>query len=289
MILRDLIAESAEKLKRAGVPDPEYDARELYLRASGDTLSDYAGKLSEEVPEKCRETFMEMTGRRAGRIPLQQITGLAPFYGRELRVNEDVLIPRFDTETLVEAALLKLQKAKERAGERTLRILDLCTGSGCILITLLLEGPEGTEGVGSDISDGALRISMLNAKRLSAKKASFIKSDLFCEIHGTYDLITANPPYIRTCDIEGLDEEVKDHEPYLSLDGGADGLSFYRRIVSEAGAHLRGGGCLALEIGCTQSEEVRAMMEEAGFSDIEVKTDLAGLRRAVLGEYGHVG
>ena len=213
------------------------------------------------------------------REPLQYIMGTAPFYGRDFLVQRGVLIPRFDTETLIEAVLPYLKPM--------MRILDLCTGSGCILLTLLLEGPEGLEGTGSDISEEALYCARKNAEQLH-EEAAFVKSDLFESIEGSFDLITANPPYIRSSVIGSLEAEVKEFEPLTALDGSEDGLEFYRRILREAGSHLRDGGRIALEIGFDQGSDVKSIMESEGFRDAAVLKDLAGLDRAVIGVWNYV-
>ncbi len=274
-----IVEEAARLLEAAGIGDARCEARELFLAASGMKLPDYAARLCEEMPEPVREACLAMAGRRGRGEPLQYITGLAPFYGREFEVRPGVLIPRFDTETLIEAALPHLSPG--------MRILDLCTGSGCILLTLLLEGPEGLTGVGCDLSETALLCAAGNAKRLGAS-AELVQSDLFSSIEGTFSLITANPPYIRSGDIGELDREVRDFEPRLALDGGADGLSIYRRILQDAALHLEEGGWLICEIGCDQAGDVKRLYEEAHFTGIRVVRDLAGRDRVILGVMRHV-
>ena len=271
---RALVREGEEVLAAAGVKEPGYDARALFLFAAQLTLTDYVRSADGEVPEEVRAAFSSYCERRAVGEPLQYITGSAPFYGRDFYVDEGVLIPRFDTETLIEAVLPRMK--------RGMRVLDLCTGSGCIPVTLALEGPGETEVNGSDISEAALRVAGINASRLGAR-VRFIRSDLFLQISGRYDIITANPPYIRSADIDRLDKEVRLYEPRTALDGSEDGLLFYRRIAGDAGAHLVPGGLLAFEIGADQAEDVRAVMRDSGFCDLTVFKDLAGLDRVVLG------
>lgn len=271
---RALVREGEEVLAAAGVKEPGYDARALFLFAAQLTLTDYVRSADGEVPEEVRAAFSSYCARRAEGEPLQYITGSAPFYGRDFYVDEGVLIPRFDTETLIEAVLPRMK--------RGMRVLDLCTGSGCIPVTLALEGPGETEVTGSDISEAALRVAGINASRLGAD-VRFIRSDLFLQISGRYDIITANPPYIRSADIDRLDKEVRLYEPRTALDGSEDGLLFYRRIAGDAGAHLVPGGLLAFEIGADQAEDVRAVMKDSGFCDLTVFKDLAGLDRVVLG------
>ena len=271
---RALVREGEEVLAAAGVKEPGYDARALFLFAAQLTLTDYVRSADGKVPEEVRAAFSSFCKRRAEGEPLQYITGSAPFYGRDFYVDEGVLIPRFDTETLIEAVLPRMR--------RGMRVLDLCTGSGCIPVTLALEGPGETEVNGSDISEAALRVAGINASRLGAD-VRFIRSDLFLQISGRYDIITANPPYIRSADIDRLDKEVRLYEPRTALDGSEDGLLFYRRIAGDAGAHLVPGGLLAFETGADQAEDVRAVMRDSGFCDLTVFKDLAGLDRVVLG------
>lgn len=194
------------------------------------------------------------------------------------KVNEHTLIPRQDTEILVEEAMRHLCDG--------MQILDLCTGSGCILLSLLKYSNE-CEGTGTDISEEALKMARENAQRLQLE-AAFLEGDLFTPINKgmLFDMIVSNPPYIRTAEIDTLMPEVRGHEPVSALDGGEDGLYFYKRIVSEAPAYMRRGACLLFEIGCEQKEAVAALMQEAGFTQIEVFRDYAGLDRVVCGVKG---
>ena len=221
---------------------------------------------------------MEAVNKRIDHIPVQHITGRQEFMGLEFAVNEYVLIPRFDTEVLVEEAM--------RIELSHLRILDMCTGSGCILLSLLHYSHD-CEGVGVDISPEALEVARMNADRLGID-AEFVLSDLFDGLKNnklTYDLIISNPPYIPTDVIPTLMEEVKEHEPILALDGSADGLNYYRRIISESPAFITKGGNLMFEIGYDQGEAVSGLMRDAGYSDVEVVKDLSGLDRVVRGRW----
>ena len=276
MTYRELLKRGEGTLKAAGIADAESDARILLFETTGLSLTSYALRSGEKVPENEVPAYLECVGLRAKRIPIQYMLGRASFAGREFAVGEGVLIPRFDTETLTEAILPRLRPG--------MRLLDLCTGSGCILLTLLLDGPRGLEGTGSDISGTALDCAAWNAKAFGAECA-LIQSDLFEHIDGIYDIITANPPYIRTEVIETLAPEVRDHEPHLALDGGEDGLDFYRRIIEEAPRHLENGGLLGLEIGYDQAEDVCCMMETGGFGEVTIRRDLAWNTRAVIGVY----
>ena len=190
-------------------------------------------------------------------------------------MDEHVLIPRQDTETLAEEALKVLKPGME--------VLDLCTGSGCILISLM-KMCEGLYGTGSDISEEALEVARKNACRLEVN-ATFIRSSLFEHISGRYDLIVSNPPYIRTSVIQELQEEVRLHDPFIALDGKEDGLYFYREIIKAGGGYLKPGGYLMFEIGYDQGTEVASLMEKHGYRNIMVKKDLAGLDRVVSGMY----
>jgi len=228
-------------------------------------------ELSKENWEKLDDALKKrMTG-----MPVQYITGYQNFMGLEFMVNENVLIPMQDTEILVEE-ILKL-------GYSGIDILDMCTGSGCILLSLL-KYIYGSKGLGVDISKDALEIAKKNSESLSIP-ADFICSDLFNELSldNKFDLIVSNPPYIKSHVINELMREVKDYEPHLALDGDEDGLKFYRIIVDKAKDYLRKDGMLYFEIGYDQGEAVRALMTNAGFKDVCVVKDLAALDRVVFG------
>ncbi|WP_461809953.1 peptide chain release factor N(5)-glutamine methyltransferase [Faecalimonas sp.] len=226
-------------------------------------------KLKEEEEIQYKH-FIE---QRIKRIPLQHLTKEQEFMGLSFEVNENVLIPRQDTEILVESVLEHLDGSEN--------ILDVCTGSGCILISLLKHLKGGT-GIGIDISEKALEVAKRNAE-IHEVDATFIQSDLFEHVEGVYDVIVSNPPYIKTKEIEDLEEEVKLHDPLLALDGKEDGLYFYRKIIKESKKYLRRNGMLYFEIGNTQGEEVKRLMEESGFVNVKIKKDLAGLDRVVYG------
>lgn len=223
-----------------------------------------------------REQFQRYIKRRIEeRIPLQYLLGVQEFMGLSFKVTPAVLIPRQDTETLIEEIITKSGDVHSA--------LDMCTGSGCIAISLAhYLKPE--KCIGSDISKEALKIAKENGKSL-APMVEFINSDLFDEIEGTFDIIVSNPPYISSQECRTLMPEVREHEPLLALDGHEDGLYFYRRIIKEAPGYLNMGGYLYFEIGYDQGESVPALMKEAGFCDIVVKKDLAGLDRIVYGRY----
>lgn len=235
-----------------------------------------------EVSEKEYARYGDLLAKRAGHVPLQHLTGEQDFMGLTFIVNDKVLVPRQDTEVLVEEALRNLHDG--------MRILDMCTGSGCILLSLL-QYSNDCVGVGADLSAEALAVAEENYRRLREQRpeitASFVKSDLFANLPKgeRYEMIIANPPYIRTDVIDTLMPEVREHEPLLALDGRGDGLYFYREITHQAGGYLSRGGMLFYEIGYDQAEEVCGIMKEEGFQEIEVVKDFAGLDRVVYGNW----
>jgi len=265
-------------LEEAGIAEAALDARlllEYICRTDRNELLVHANRERSSMEEQFYRTVIE---KRVSRVPLQYITGEQEFMGLCFKVNEHTLIPRQDTEILVEEAMRHLCDG--------MQILDLCTGSGCILLSLLKYSNE-CEGTGTDISGEALKMARENAQRLQLE-ATFLEGDLFAPINKgmLFDMIVSNPPYIRTAEIDTLMPEVRGHEPVGALDGGEDGLYFYKRIVSEAPAYMRRGACLLFEIGCEQKEAVAALMQEAGFTQIEVFRDYAGLDRVVCGVKG---
>ena len=260
-------------LEQHEVPDPGIDALLLLQFVCGITRAHYYAVREDRMPEEEFDRYMELIQRRSARIPLQQLTGEQQFMGLPFHVSEDVLTPRQDTEILVEEAL---KRARPGA-----KILDLCTGSGCILISLLKLGPD-LEGTGSDLSEKALEIAAENAE-MNKVEVSFVQSDLFFRIPGTFDMIVSNPPYIVSSVIGSLMEEVRDHEPLMALDGGTDGLDFYRRIVPESVDHLNPGGWLIVEIGYDQGDLVRSMFIDHQYEDVDVIRDRGGNDRVVLG------
>ncbi len=302
MTLREAFQRGEELLTEAGITDARLDAWYLLEHVSGVGRAMYYAmpdKILTEVQEKQYIDFIE---KRAQRIPLQHLTGTQEFMGLEFRVNEHVLIPRQDTETLVEESIRFIRKYKEkscgvsagitgssrRENEKAFRLLDMCTGSGCILLSILHEIRKEKklliEGTGADVSEKALETARKNAESLHIR-ADFLHSDLFDRVEGNFQMIVSNPPYIRTDVIETLQEEVRQHDPLLALDGKEDGLYFYREIVDTARRFLVSGGCLLFEIGADQGEAVQSMMCEAGYTHVAVKKDLAGLDRVVSGVY----
>lgn len=275
MTLSEACLFGEKRLEEAGVPEAGLNAWLLLEYASGCTRSRYYAYPEELLEEETEREFRGLLEQRCRRVPLQYITGVQEFMGHSFLVNDQVLIPRQDTEVLVEEALKYLKPG--------MRFLDLCTGSGCILLSLLLSCPEAL-GTGSDISRGALQTAEKNRDRL-APGAVLVESDLFDGIEGVFDMIVSNPPYIRRGELPDLMEEVRLYEPVSALDGHEDGLYFYRRIAGESPSYLKPGGRLYLEIGYDQGVTVPQLLKEQGFCEIEVKKDLAGLDRVVKGIY----
>jgi release factor glutamine methyltransferase len=279
---RQILQSLQERFKEAGIEEDRSDAWILFSAASGMDRGSYILEQREEMPEEERLRLEQFAEKRLQRIPVQHILGEQEFFGLPFYVNEHVLIPRQDTEILVEKALEKIKNGD--------RILDLCTGSGCILISLLHEaGEKGMQirGLGLDLSEKALAIAEKNAERNGVIFCSeWIKSDMFEKVEGKYDMILSNPPYIPTTEIEKLMPEVKDHDPRMALDGDRDGLKFYRILAKEAPAFLKEGGSIFLEIGAEQAEDVSALLTENAFKEVKVVKDLAGLDRVICAVYG---
>ena len=262
-----------QKLKEAEICEAQLDARLLLEEVCGTDHNTLLCHGDREVSEKEEEQYRKTIEQRAQHVPLQHILGYQDFMGLRFHVNEHVLIPRQDTEILVEEAMRYLHDG--------MRILDLCTGSGCILLSLLHYSND-CEGTGVDISKEALQVAALNAELLGIK-ADFLKSDLYEKVTGKFDLLVSNPPYIERKVIPTLMEEVREYDPYIALDGGEDGLDFYRRIIGGAQDYLKRGGQILMEIGSGQAQAVSELLREAGFKEIDVCRDFAGLDRVVSG------
>ena len=277
--LRDAYAYGVHFLK--DIPDAALDARILLTEAASVSLTAFLAEKDRRLSEQEKEKYLHYLERRKNREPVAYILEKQEFFGRAFLVTQDVLIPNQDTECLVEAALPVLKEND--------RILDLCTGSGCILLSLLAERQD-TTGVGTDLSEKALLVAEQNASRLMlSERASFLQGDLYealgvREEGDVFDVIVSNPPYIRTKVIETLEEEVRTYEPRMALDGGEDGLFFYRTIVKGAGKYLKKDGFLLLETGFDQGEEAALLLRENGFTDIRIIKDLNGLDRVVMGK-----
>lgn len=273
MTLREALARGKDLLKKENIEEYETDAWLLLENACHCTRNDLYLRGDQPLTEEQEALYESTLQKRTERIPVQQIIGTQCFCGLEFLVTKDVLCPRMDTEVLVEEALKHI-----RPGDR---ILDMCTGSGCILLSLL-HYTKNCQGIGVDLSEKALAVAKSNAKKLGID-STFIQSDLFEKVEGTYDLIVSNPPYIATKEIETLEPEVRVWEPRMALDGMEDGLFFYRKIVDASVQYLNPGGWLIFEIGYDQGEAVSGMMKDAGYGNVRVLKDLAGLDRVVVG------
>ncbi len=272
MTIRQVLAEGRKKLREAQIPDWELDAWYLLEYVTGYTRNDYFLHQEDETADDRKQQYEELIQKRSGHIPLQHLTGSQEFMGVSFLVNEHVLIPRQDTEILVEESMKYIREG--------MHILDMCTGSGCILLSILKLKP-GVAGWGADLSERALAVAEKNRDRLNVQ-AEFLKSDLFSGVTGRYDCILSNPPYIPSGIVDTLMEEVRGHEPRQALDGGKDGLYYYRKIIEQSPEYLKPGGMLFFEIGYDQSETVREQMKDF-YTGVTVVKDLAGLDRVVYG------
>ncbi len=281
--MKELVEIGKRCLEEAGKPDAKIDSQLLYRHFfkvdSLGMLMDWATIIDEN---SC-EAYLRLVELRASGVPLQHIVGSQEFMGLEFKVNQDVLIPRQETELLVEEVLKALKERKKA------RVLDLCCGSGAIIVSLAKLSPEGSyKWFASDLSPKALKVARENAETLGARDIKFNEGDLFAGLSkagafGGYDIIVSNPPYIPVKEIETLQIEVRDHEPIMALDGGEDGLDFYRRILSQAPLYLRKNGSLFLEIGHDQGPALKDMAENQGdWSQVEVLKDLSGRDRIVI-------
>ncbi len=270
-----LLKWGTDELTAHNVDNTSVDAWYLLEYIYGISRVDFLMRRNDPFDEeqmKQSADYQALIRQRSEGCPVQYLTGSTEFMGLPFFVNENVLIPRQDTEVLVETALLMMKPE--------CRLLDMCTGSGCILLSLAKLGTVA-EGVGADISEGALKVAERNREHLGLSQVRLVHSDLFESVEGVFDMIVSNPPYIPTEDIEDLMREVRDHEPHLALDGSKDGLLFYRKLAEESGRYLVPGGSLLFEIGYDQWEAVSQLLDQAGFKDIHVKKDLAGLDRVV--------
>ena len=276
----EVYREGAARLGEADIEEAELDARLLLEFVCGTDRNTLLVHGERDVSEEEYGRYCGLIERRAVHVPLQHLTGEQDFMGLTFLVNKDVLVPRQDTEVLVEEAMKHLHDG--------MRILDLCTGSGCILLSLLHYSND-CEGVGVDLSARALSVAGKNYEIQRTQrpdmKARFLEGNLFEGLEDRFDMIVSNPPYIKTAVIDTLMPEVREYEPVMALDGGTDGLAFYRRIAGDAGAYLNGGGMLFFEIGCEQAADVCKIMEAAGFREVEVVKDFAGLDRVVYGSW----
>lgn len=270
-----LLAKGVRQLNDAGVPDAPRDARRLLAHAVGVEAGRLTLILPEPVTQEAEARFAALLQRRAGREPVSHLLGYREFYGRRFKVTRNVLDPRPETEILIEVALQ----------DAFASVIDLGTGSGCILLTLLAEMPEA-RGVGTDLSEDACRVAEDNMHALDlGERAAILRTSWADGIEGQVDLVVSNPPYIGLDEMDGLSPEVHDHEPHMALTDGGDGLSAYREISQQAAGLLRIGGRLIVEIGPTQAVAVAQMFADNGFEKVRVIQDLDGRDRVVSGEY----
>ncbi len=284
MTYREAFDMALGSLSEAGVEFAETESRLMMEYVCGIDLGFYLMHSEEEMPAEQAESYLALAQKRCTHIPLQYLTGEQEFMGLLFHVNEHVLIPRQDTEVLTEEAIrilegMRAQRDPLETG--SLRVLDMCTGTGCIAISIKTFCPD-VEVCASDVSGEALRTARENAD-INRADVEWIQSDLFSGIEGIFDLITCNPPYIPTDVLETLMPEVRDHEPRIALDGGADGLGYYRRILADCGPHIRRGGFLLTEIGSDQADAVGDLMRGNGFGQIRIFDDLNGMKRIAAG------
>ena len=279
---RELYEEGRRILEQAGLPDAALDARFLLEEVCGTNLQTLLVFPEKKVTEEEVNQYRAFVQRRKDREPTAMILGEWDFMGLTFRLNKSTLIPEQDTEVLVETALEELKR--RGLGEAPLRILDLCTGSGCILLSLLHE-LRNAGGLGTDLSEEALEAARENAVRLGLQeRAAFRQGDLWEPVGDErFDLIVSNPPYVPTDVIPTLEPEVRCGEPYAALDGGEDGLVFYRRIMREAAGHLKPSGIIIVESGFDEAAQIAALMQDQKLRGIRTVKDYGGLDRVVLG------
>lgn len=263
------------QFEQAGLPDCETEACDLVMAATGFTRADLITRGTEFISPEAFDTLQDYSARRLSGEPVDNILGWREFYGRRFNINRDVLSPRQETEEVVARALNMIKQVK------TPRIIDLGTGSGAIITTLLCERRDAI-GVAADISQAALSIAKSNAAAHGvAKRLTFCQSDWFSSIEGTYELIISNPPYIDSKAMQALPHDVSGFDPHISLHGGEDGLDPYRIIAAHALDYLAPGGAIVFEIGYDQGQTVPHILHEHGFEDVRMLQDMAGLDRIV--------
>ena len=275
VLVRDIIKKAEEKLKEAGVVDFAVDSWLLAEFVFKINRTGFYMDPMMTVSKERADKYMELVGIRASKIPLQHITGSQEFMGLDFKVNEDVLIPRQDTELLVENAITYIKSVKGNVD-----VLDMCTGSGCIAISID-KLCDNAQVVGADISKKALEIAEINNKENSAG-VDFIESDLFENIKECFDVIVSNPPYIESEKIEKLMPEVRDFEPRIALDGTKDGLEFYRNICNNLSRYLKEQGAVFFEIGYNQGRSVSKILNEQGFEKVKIIKDYSQNDRVVF-------
>ena len=279
--IESLLKWATDDFRAKGIDSPRLDAEVLLGWATGKSRIDLIMEAKRELAPAELAKFRDAVKRRRMREPVAYVRGHREFFGRTFRVDKRVLVPRPDTETLVEVAL---ERTKHLS--MYMRALDLCTGSGCVAISLARERPTSFV-VATDLSEDAIAVARDNALRLGAYKMAFFVGDLFAAVDpkSRFDVITANPPYIPSAEIPKLDADIREFEPKLALDGGGDGLDIARRIVHEAPLHLAPNGILAIEIGYDEADRTRAIFAERGFVDIDTKRDYGKIERGISGRW----
>ena len=274
-----LVKWATDDFRARGIENPRLDAEVLVAFALGIDRTRVIIEAMRPLEPAELSLLRDLVKRRRSREPIAYLRGEREFYGRTFHVDPRVLIPRPDTEALVEVAL-----ARTTHVSLSMRQLDLCTGSGCVAITMARQRPTA-DVLASDLSADALAVARENAYRLGAYNVAFVESDLFASIPAgsRFDVITANPPYIASGDMPGLMPDVRDFEPRLALDGGPDGLELVRRIIEGAPAFLDEGGVLAMEIGAGEAPATRALFESHGYRDVAVERDYGKIERVVSG------
>lgn len=287
----ELVKQGQLKLFQSGINDADYDAWILMEKICCISKTDYFTKMNDEVPGEMVNAYFEAIDKRITHYPLQYIVGEWEFMGLKFIVNENVLIPRQDTEVLVETAI-RIIENEYGQDEQTIDILDMCTGSGCIAVSLS-KSCKNLNITAVDLSEEALSVARENADINETGNIRFLCSDLFQklgddvnEVYRKFDIIISNPPYINTKDIDSLMPEVKNYEPRMALDGDEDGLRFYRNIIFQSKNYLKPKGCILFEIGCEQGEAVREILEKNQFKGIDIIRDLSGHERVIIGRMG---
>ncbi|HEY6460753.1 MAG TPA: peptide chain release factor N(5)-glutamine methyltransferase [Polyangiaceae bacterium] len=277
--IESMLAWAVDDFRARGIESPRLDAELLLSKALGATRIQLIVDAKRPLASDELARMRELVKRRRNREPVAYILGEREFYGRTFRVDARVLVPRPDTETLVDVAL-----ARTRRVALSMRALDLCTGSGCVGVTLARERPT-SRVFATDVSVDALAVARHNALRLGAYNVAFRQGDLYAPLEPDrrFDVVVSNPPYIAAGELPSLMPEVRDHEPRLALEGGPDGLAILRRVIAGAGAHLVPGGVLAVEVGAGEARDVAASFEAGGFEAIEVQRDHGRIERVVSG------
>lgn len=273
----------AAKFRACGIESPELDARILVGHALDLDHAALAAAALRRLSAAERNAIAALGRRRLAHEPVARIVGVKEFWSLSLRVGAATLVPRPQTETVVEAALEAIERRGPRS--RPLRIADIGTGSGAILLALVAELPHAF-GIGSDLSAAALAVARDNATRLGLRRTGFVACDMTAALRGPFDLIVSNPPYIPSGDIAALAPEVRDFDPRAALDGGPDGLDFYRAIAAAAPALLAPGGALIVELGAGQAAAVAALLAAVGLAPEPLRPDLSGVARALCAAKG---